>query len=222
MRWLKSMAIVSGIVLILGLRPSVAEPTTVARPPGTSSAGEAPRILVVGDSLSAEYGLPRGTGWVHYVERRLQERGQAYQIRNASISGDTTQNGLQRLPALLQSFNPNIVVLQLGANDGLRGLPIPDMEANLRKMIELCKNAQARVLLVGQHVPPNYGRRYADQFHAVYAKLASTHRIGLVPFMLEEIALDQSMFQSDGLHPTEAAQPKIAETIWPPLAALLD
>ena len=221
MRWARSIAVVSGIVAMLLLRTPLADVGPGAQETGGSAANETQRILIVGDSLSAEYGLPRGSGWVHHVERRLEERDQAYQIRNASISGDTTLNGLRRLPPLLDEFRPDIVIIQLGANDGLRGFPVSDIKANLEQMIDLSKTAGARVLLVGQHIPPNYGRRYAESFHAVYAELASAADIALVPFMLDEIAMDPAMFQADGLHPTEEAQALIAKTIWPYLEPLL-
>lgn len=222
MRWGKSVAVLLGLALVLWLR--VAQGDT----PSSGAAAAAPEhssethILVFGDSLSAEYGLPRGTGWVQHVERRLAQRDQAYQIRNASISGDTTSGGLQRLPQVLGEFDADIVILQLGANDGLRGLPINEMTSNLRKMIELIHAEQAKVLLVGQHVPPNYGQRYSREFHAAYASLSDETGTALVPFMLEGIATNREMFQDDGLHPTVEAQQHIADTIWPHLEALLD
>src|SRR5690606_27292523 len=158
-------------------------------------------------------GLARGSGWVHDIERRLAQRKQAYQIQNASISGDTTINGLNRLPAVLQAFQPDIVILQLGANDGLRGLPGSDMKSNLRRMIEMSQQAGAEVLLLGQHIPPNYGQRYARQFHEAFAEVAHETDTKLLPFMLEAIALDPNMFQADGLHPTAEAQKHIAQTV---------
>lgn len=182
----------------------------------------AQHILILGDSLSAEYGLPRGSGWVGYIERQLAERGQAYQIRNASISGDTTIGGLRRLPQVLEQFPADIVVLQLGANDGLRGLPVEDMKANLRQMIQMIQAHGAEVLLVGQHIPPNYGQRYANQFQQAFIDIAQVTGIAVVPFMLEEIAADREMFQADGLHPTAEAQQLIARTIWPYLERLLN
>lgn len=221
MRWTKSLAVISGMILMVGLRLSAAATSDPAPQPGESNMQAELRILVVGDSLSAEYGLARGSGWVQHIAQRLAKRNQAYQIRNASISGDTTITGAKRLPSALADFKPTIVVVQLGANDGLRGLPLPEMKANLQKMIELSKDAGAKVLLVGQHIPPNYGRRYADSFHAVYAELAQETGIALVPFMLEDIALDPEMFQADGLHPTAEAQRAIADTIWHHLEPLL-
>ena len=221
MRWGKSIAVLLGMAILFCLRimPAAAQDSGLQNTPDALTGAE--KILVLGDSLSAEYGLPRGSGWVTLVTQRLEELDKAYQIRNASISGDTTGNGLRRLPAILEEFPADIVILQLGANDGLRGLPIQDMKANLKDMVELAQASGARVLLLGQHVPPNYGKRYTESFHAVYAELAGEYDIGLVPFMLEGIATDASMFQADGLHPTVAAQERIAETIWPHLQALL-
>ena len=221
MRWGKSIAVLMGIAIALCMRtaPVTAHETAMQSESEEPSAAE--KILVLGDSLSAEYGLPRGSGWVSLVTERLTHLDKAYQIRNASISGDTTGNGLRRLPEILDEFPADILILQLGANDGLRGLPVQDMKSNLQDMIKLSQAAGARVLLLGQHIPPNYGKRYAEEFHAVYAELADQYQVELVPFMLEGIATDASMFQADGLHPTVEAQHRIAETIWPKLEALL-
>ena len=219
MSWGKSIAMLLGLALLVGLRAGHAAPTAAGAP---ATAGGALHILVFGDSLSAEYGLPRGSGWVSHVERRLAERNQAYQIRNASISGDTTIGGLQRLPQALEDFPADVVVLQLGANDGLRGLPVDVMKENLREMIEMSRARGASVLLVGQHVPPNYGRRHARDFHQAYIDLARETGVALVPFMLEGIATDTSLFLPDGLHPTVQAQARIADTIWPYLEPLLE
>jgi len=221
MRWGKLVALLLGVALLVWLRAGHAETSSQTADTAPTDSPTT-HILVFGDSLSAEYGLPRGSGWVHYVERRLAERKQAYQIRNASISGDTTIGGLQRLPQVLREFNADVVILQLGANDGLRGLPIRDMKANLRDMIELSRSEGADILLIGQHIPPNYGQRYARDFHDAYATLAEETGTALVPFMLEGIATDRDMFLPDGLHPTADAQQRIADTIWPYLEALLE
>lgn len=221
MRWGKSVAVLMGMVVMLSMRAGVAASDTPADTPQDTNAAPV-RILVFGDSLSAEYGLPRGSGWVSHIEERLQQRKTAYQMRNASISGDTTSGGLNRMPAILRDFPPDIVILQLGANDGLRGLPVQQMKLNLTRMVELSRDAGAEVLLVGQHIPPNYGQRYAQQFHEAFGEVARESGAALVPFMLEAIALDPAMFQADGLHPTEAAQRLIAETMWPHLEAMLD
>lgn len=214
------MALFLGLVLLFGWRTGHAAQSGQAVEPASADA-PIQHILILGDSLSAEYGLARGSGWVALVEQRLAQRNQAYQIRNASISGDTTISGLQRLPAILQEFDADILVLQLGANDGLRGLPVPEMKNNLQKMVELAQSHGAQVLLVGQHIPPNYGQRYAQAFHNAYAEVAKQTGSDLVPFMLEGIATDVSQFQADGLHPTEQAQPRIADTIWQYLEPML-
>lgn len=218
MRWGKSKAVIMGFMLLLCLRAG----HTAETPPGVDTAPtDAQRILVLGDSLSAEYGLPRGSGWVRLLEQRLEDRDQAYQIRNASISGDTTISGLQRLPGILKEFDAHLVILQLGANDGLRGQPIKNMKENLQAMVELSQTHAAEVLLVGQHIPPNYGQRYTQSFHKAYTEVAEATGVALVPFMLEGIATDTEMFQADGLHPTEQAQAHIADTIWHHLEPLL-
>ncbi len=220
MRWEMLLAVRKWLILLLGLTMGYASHAGKITPAAPTDAGPT-RILVLGDSLSAEYGLPRGSGWVTLIEQRLAQREQAYQIRNASISGDTTDNGLQRLPTLLQEFAADIVILQLGANDGLRGLPVPDMKRNLRRLVELCQEHGAQVLVVGQQIPPNYGRRYASDFQAAFATVANDTGSALVPFMLEGIAAEATMFQDDGLHPTVQAQAHIADTIWQYLKELL-
>lgn len=221
MGWRKLIGVFLGMTLVFGMQngPTSAEEAGAHRI--VVSGASAGRILVLGDSLSAEYGLPRGSGWVSLISQRLAKADQAYQIRNASISGDTTGNGLQRLPPILEEFQPELVILQLGANDGLRGLPVNDMKSNLSKIISLIKAGGARVLLLGQHIPPNYGKQYADRFHAVYGELAQEHGVELVPFMLDAIALDATMFQPDGLHPTVEAQESIVDTVWPKLEEVL-
>lgn len=221
MRWGKSLAVLLGFALLLGLRSGHAASEIPGAGPGDAGQHAVQRVLVFGDSLSAEYGLPRGSGWVSHMERRLQGRKQAYQIRNASISGDTTTGGLQRLPQVLKEFPADIVILELGANDGLRGLPVTSMTANLREMIAMSQGIGAKVLLIGQQIPPNYGRRYAIDFHQAYISLAEETGTALVPFMLEGIATDTALFLPDGLHPTVEAQSHIADTIWTHLEPLL-
>lgn len=179
-----------------------------------------PVILVLGDSLSAAYGMPVEHGWVALLAARYAATAAAPQIVNASISGETTSGGLERLPALLAAHRPDVVVLELGANDGLRGLPVADMEANLARMIELAQAAHARVLLLGMRIPPNYGPRYTDRFHASYATLAARYGVPLVPFFLDGVAGDPALVQDDGLHPRAEAQPRMLENVWPALEAL--
>jgi acyl-CoA thioesterase-1 len=184
------------------------------------NAHSAPKtILVLGDSLSAEYGLSRGTGWVALLEQRLKAENIDAALVNASISGDTTSGGRTRLPALLKTHAPAIVVIELGANDGLRGLPVAAAAANFRAMIAQAKKSNAKVLLVGMRLPPNYGRDYADQFFALYGTLAEAAKLPLVPFMLDGVSND--MFQADRLHPTAQAHPIILTNIWPHLLPLL-
>jgi acyl-CoA thioesterase-1 len=178
-------------------------------------------IMVVGDSLSAEYGLARGSGWVALLDSRLRAQKIAATIVNASISGDTTSGGLSRLPALLSQHHPDVVVLELGANDGLRGLPVKSAEDNLRGMIALAEKAHARVLLVGMRMPPNYGRAYTDRFAGMYTDLSKQEKVPLVPFMLDGVAQVPANFQADRLHPLASAHPTILNNIWPQLVPLV-
>ncbi len=178
-------------------------------------------MLVVGDSLSAEYGIARGTGWVPLLGARLTQRYPNYHLVNASISGDTTRGGLARLPALLVRDKPAVVVLELGANDALRGLSLDATEQNLRAMTRRCRQAGARVLIVGMQIPPNYGRDYAQRFMHVFPDVASSEHAALVPFLLEGIAADRDLFQADGLHPVASAQPRLMKNVWKALEPLL-
>jgi len=178
-------------------------------------------ILILGDSLSAEYGLPRDSGWVRLLADRLGKEAPQYSVVNASISGETTSGGRSRLPALLRQHRPAIVVIQLGANDGLRGLSLAAMRDNLVAMIRDARSAGAKVLLVGMRIPPNYGRHYADRFAATFAKVADEERVALVPFLLEGFADQLDFFQDDRIHPNGTAQPKMLDTVWPHLARLL-
>jgi len=188
----------------------------------SSSAYSAPKtVLVVGDSLSAEYGLARGSGWVALLEQRLKAQKIDARIVNASISGETTSGGRTRLPALLQQHKPNLVVLELGANDGLRGLPVNAAEDNLRTMIALAQKNHAKVLLVGMRMPPNYGRAYTERFAGMYKELSSELKVPLVPFMLDGVAQEPANFQADRLHPLATAHPTILNNIWPQFAPLI-
>ena len=188
----------------------------------TANAYSAPKtVLVVGDSLSAEYGIARGAGWVALLEQKMKSEKIDAKVVNASISGETTSGGKARLPALLGQHKPDLVVIELGANDGLRGLPVPSAEANLRAMIAAAQAQKARVLLVGMRMPPNYGRDYGDKFHAIYGKLAREWKAPLVPFMFEGIADQPQLFQADRMHPNAQAHPAILNNIWPRLAPLL-
>jgi acyl-CoA thioesterase-1 len=178
-------------------------------------------ILVFGDSLSAAYGIRPEQGWVPLLAQRLQAQGYGYQVVNASVSGETSSGGLERLPRALQLHTPAIVILELGANDGLRGLPVSDMRANLARMVELSQAAGARVLLLGIRIPPNYGTRYTEEFARVFPELAQQHRVPLVPFLLENVALKPALMQEDGMHPNPAGEPLILDTLWPYLKPLL-
>jgi len=180
-----------------------------------------PRILVIGDSLSAEYGIARGSGWVQLLQQRLREAGYPHQIHNRSISGDTTSSGASRLPAALQATTPAIVILALGSNDALRGLPLDMTEANLASMIQRSQQAGVNVLLAGMRMPTNYGRAYTENFYALFQRLAQVHHTALVPFLLENVALRPELFQPDRLHPNEQAQPIIMQTVWPVLLSVL-
>ncbi|NHZ61529.1 arylesterase [Massilia genomosp. 1] len=188
----------------------------------SASAYSAPKtVLVLGDSLSAEYGLNRGAGWVALMEHKLKAEKIEAAIVNASISGETTSGGRARLPALLTRHKPDVVVIELGANDGLRGLPVPAAEANMRTMIELAQKNKARVLLVGMRIPPNYGRQYTDSFFGMYKSLATQYKTALVPFMLDGVADKPPLFQPDRLHPAANAHPIILATIWPHMLPLV-
>jgi len=183
-----------------------------------------PLILVVGDSLSAEYGLKRGTGWVALLEQRLAREKITAQVVNASISGDTTSGGRARLPALLRQHKPSHVIIELGGNDALRGLPLPMTEENLTQMTVAAQKAGARVLLVGMQVPPNYGTDYGERFAGLFAKVARQHKAAVVPFLLKGVADGPDptrLFQPDRIHPREEAHPIMLNNVWPVLRGVL-
>jgi acyl-CoA thioesterase-1 len=188
------------------------------------AATPAPVILVVGDSLSAEYGLQRGSGWVALLEQRLAREKIAARVVNASISGDTTSGGRSRLPGLLAQHRPTHVVLELGGNDALRGLPLASTQANLESMARAAKSAGARVLVLGMQVPPNYGRQYGADFATLFVNVAKNEGAALVPFFLKGVADGpdaERLFQPDRIHPREAAQATMLANVWPALRALL-
>ena len=176
-------------------------------------------LLVLGDSLSAGYGINQGSGWVDLLRQDWKDR---HQIINGSISGDTTGGGLNRLPLLLEKFSPDYVLLELGGNDGLRGQPLSLMKNNLLSMIKLCRDAGAQPILFGMRLPPNYGRRYSDAFTAVYPQLSAQEKVVLIPFQLEELTVTEGMIQQDGLHPTAKAQPIIKQVIKDYLQPLME
>ena len=181
----------------------------------------APVILVFGDSLSASYGIPADRGWVSLLEERIRQKKPGYRVVNASISGETTSGGRYRIEQVLAEHRPAVVILELGANDGLRGLPLDAAAFNLNAIITACRNRKAHVLLIGMRLPPNYGSAYATKFQAIYQQAARRHKIPLLPFLLEGFADNTELFQADGLHPTAAAQPLIMERVWKFLQPML-
>jgi acyl-CoA thioesterase-1 len=193
-------------LLCIALQNAVASPRT---------------ILVFGDSLSAAYGIRPEQGWVALLAQRLHAQGYGYQVVNASVSGETSTGGLERLPRALQLHTPDIVILELGANDGLRGLPVNSLHESLGRMVQLSQAAGARVLLVGIRIPPNYGPRYTQEFARVFPELAQQYHLPLVPFLLEKVALNPALMQDDGMHPGAAGEPSILDTLWPYLKPLL-
>ena len=189
---------------------------------GADATPAAPRtIVVLGDSLSASYGVPVGQGWVALLQGRLKQEGYEYRVVNASASGETTGGALARLPRTLAVQKPDIVVVELGGNDGLRGLPIPDVRRNFDSILGLSQQAGARILLVGMRIPPNYGPAYTNAFHELYGELAARHKVPLVPFFLARVALEDALMQDDGIHPNAKGQPLLLETLWPMLKPLL-
>ena len=195
---------------------------TAAAAMAAGDAYSAPKtVLVLGDSLSAEYGLTRGTGWVALLQQRLKEQKIDATVVNASISGDTTSGGKSRLGPLLAAHRPDVLVLELGANDGLRGLPLNETENNLNAMLSAARQDKARTLLIGMRIPPNYGTVYARQFSDLFAKVAKNNKSALAPFLLDGVAQQPSLFQADRLHPTEQAQARLLDNVWPYLKPLL-
>jgi acyl-CoA thioesterase I len=178
-------------------------------------------VLVLGDSLSAGYGIKPAQGWVALLEQRLRDQGYGYRVVNASVSGETSGGGLQRLPRALELHQPAVVVVELGANDGLRGLSVPLTRDNLTKIVTEAKKSGAQVLLVGMLLPPNYGPRYTKDFTSMYRDIATNAKVPLVPFLLQSVALKPELMQADGLHPTAPAQPALLDTVWPQLKTLL-
>jgi len=178
-------------------------------------------LLVLGDSLSAGYNMRLEQAWPSLLQKRLQDNGHSYRVVNASITGDTTQGGLSRLPSLLERHKPDMVIIELGGNDGLRGISLDVTRANLAAMIEASLEAGARVLLAGVFLPPNYGPLYTERFSAIYTSLAGQYELILVPFLLEGVALEPGLMQNDGIHPTADAQPRLLDNVWPLLEPAL-
>ncbi|MDO8705925.1 MAG: arylesterase [Sulfuricaulis sp.] len=194
------------ILLLIGLLPLPAAART---------------LLVVGDSLSAAYGMDVNSGWVALLGQRLIREKLDYQVVNASISGDTTANGLARLPRLLAEHQPEIVLIELGGNDGLRGLSLAQMKHNITAMVKKAKSIHARVLLIGMQLPPNYGKSYTERFRRIYREIAVEQKVALAPFILDGIAANPELMQPDGIHAAAQAQQKMLENVWPPLCPLL-
>jgi acyl-CoA thioesterase-1 len=192
-----------------------------ATPEASPAPAAARTVLVMGDSLSAAYGLSASQGWVALTADRIGKQKPGWRVVNASISGETTAGGASRIAAELQRHRPAVVVIELGANDGLRGLSLKQTRNNLDRMIQAAKASQAQVLLVGMRIPPNYGPEYTRGFEENFSALASQHRIALLPFLLEPIALDRDAFQADNLHPVASAQPKLRDHVWKALEPLL-
>jgi acyl-CoA thioesterase I len=190
---------------------------------GTAAAAHAERtLLVFGDSLSAAYGLRADQGWVVHLQKRLKAEGYGYRVVNASVSGETTSGGKSRIERALTQHQPQLVILELGGNDGLRGLPVKDAQANLATMIGAIQRHGARLLLAGIRIPHNYGPRYATDFSNMYGALATSRKIPLVPFLLDGIALNEQYMQADGIHPNAAGQPLVLKNLWPALKPLLE
>ena len=204
-------------MLLLGLLPW----RGAAAAPASAPAVKPQVLLVIGDSLSAGYGLETGSGWVALLHKRLQDKSLPWRVVNASISGETTAGGMQRLPALLQRDHPGLVVIELGGNDALRGLSLAATQSNLRSMVSACQHFGARVLLVGMRIPPNYGPAYTRGFDELFARVARLQHVPLVPFLLADVVDHPDWFQSDNIHPTAAAQPTMLDTVWPVLEPLL-
>jgi acyl-CoA thioesterase-1 len=217
------------IVSIVGSPPSASRRKVLALLPGLAvtagaHAAAAPRrtLLVLGDSLSAGYGLETGQGWVDLLRQRLHATAHGWNVINASISGDTTAGGLARLPTLLARDKPQVVIIELGGNDALRGLSLQQTQHNLTEMVKLCKGTGARVLLVGMQIPPNYGPAYTKRFAAIFPAVAKAEKVPLVPFLLSGVVQHPEWFQPDNIHPTAQAQPTMLDTVWPYLRPLLE
>ncbi len=212
-QWLRDFSLPALSLALAGLPALHAQAQTSPR-----------KLLVVGDSLSAEYGIARGSGWVALLEQRVRRDKLGYEVINASVSGDTTAGGRSRLPALLAQHKPAVVVIELGGNDALRGLPLASTEQNLQTMVRDAKAAGARVLLLGMLVPPNYGRKYVEDFNQLFARVAQAEKVGLLPFFLAGVADGpdpEAMFQADRIHPKAEAHPKLLDNVWPQLRPLL-
>jgi len=189
--------------------------------PAAAPADDAPVILVLGDSLSAAYNMEISEAWPSLLQDRLEEHGHTYRVFNSSITGETTQGGVTRLPRLLREYQPAIVLIELGGNDGLRGIPLEVSRANLAAMIDASRAAGALVIIAEMRIPPNYGMTYTERFNAMFHELAEQESVTLLPFLLQDVALEPGMMQADGIHPTAAAQPVILDAVWNVLQPML-
>ena len=213
--WFRRAGKTLALLVIAVVLPAASAWSAAASPP------DAPTLLVVGDSLSAGYGLSSGQGWVDLLQRKLTAQGYAYKVVNASISGDTTAGGRSRIAAALGTHKPRVVIIELGGNDGLRGSALDSVRANLDYMVETAQKAGAQVLIAGMQLPPNYGGNYVHKFAAMFADVARERKAALVPFLLEGFGDRPDLFQADRIHPTAQAQPLMMENIWPELKKLL-
>ncbi len=210
-------------LVVMGLIALLWSPVAAANSlPDENRSAEPLRVLVFGDSLSAAYGMPDSASWPALLGERLAEREKDWKVVNVSISGDTTAGGRTRLPEVLERAAFEVVILALGGNDGLRGLPPQAMRENLEAMVDAIKAVDADTLLLGIRIPPNYGRRYTERFEAVFADLAEERGLAFEPFFLEDVLLDDGMLMDDGIHPSEAAQPHLLDAIWPRLEPMVD
>jgi acyl-CoA thioesterase-1 len=206
------------LLALAGLAPAVSAQTATAK---ATAAKPQRTVLVMGDSLSAAYGLSAAQGWVALTSERMAKTRPGWRVVNASISGETTAGGAARIATELKRTSPGVVVIELGANDGLRGLPLAQTRANLERMIRLSQASGAKVVLIGMRMPPNLGREYTQGFERNFSELAKSHKTAFLPFLLEPIALDRANFQADNLHPVASAQPKLRDHVWKALVPLL-
>jgi acyl-CoA thioesterase I len=206
---------------LAGAAEVAVSPARDQQAPAAVGSTSRPTVLVLGDSLSAGYNMDLSATWVRLLERRLAQQGYGYRVVNASISGETTGGARARLPRALSVNRPSIVIVELGGNDGLRALPLPQIRGNLDAILSEVTAAGARALLLGIRIPMNYGPEYAERFHAMYRELAEKHKAALVDFFMERVALDAKLMQADGIHPNAAAQPLLLDTLWPALQPLL-
>lgn len=211
----------SGHALLKWTRTTLAALCVASVPVGVNAKTGHCHILVMGDSLSAAYGLPVEQGWVALMDRRLKEKFPQCQLTNASISGETTAGGKTRLPALLKQHKPSLMILELGANDGLRGLPVQTMQDNLNHMVNLARAAGSNTVLLGMQIPANYGPAYSRRFAQAFSDVAKQQRLPFVPFFLESFATDASAFQADSIHPNAGAQPKMLDAVWPTVSTAI-